>query len=285
MATAGIIIIGDEILNGSVADSNSTFLCKRLYSCGVHVLRISTLPDDVTVISEEVNKFSQSFDIVITTGGVGPTHDDLTYESVAKAFKTTLKIDETMKRFYSWYLKDRDDFANRLVTIPATAEVIVVDLETPLEGSLPQFPVVKTRNVFNFPGVPSYTRAVFTAMEDAYFRNSKTIFFSRVIHLNVDEILVLPILNEVIAEFREDVSFGSYPLLENREEHDDLAKVRIESASLSRCLKAEESLLSKVPPQWIVHIQRSLPNFDIIRRLSTYDCELSKALLTSLQVR
>ena len=78
--TAGIIIIGDEILKGQTSDTNTLFLTKRLKELGVKVKKISVISDEVDVISEEVKAFSKAYRYVFTSGGIGPTHDDVTYE-------------------------------------------------------------------------------------------------------------------------------------------------------------------------------------------------------------
>jgi len=81
--TAGIIIIGNEILSGKVVDTNSPYLCQELRALGVDVRRVMVIPDDMEIIAEDVVTFSRAFDYVFTTGGVGPTHDDVTIEAVA----------------------------------------------------------------------------------------------------------------------------------------------------------------------------------------------------------
>src|ERR671934_1067664 len=83
--TAGIILIGNEILSGKIQDANAAYLCRELRALGVDVRRISVIPDDVALIAEEVAVFSRDHDIVFTSGGVGPTHDDVTIEGVARA--------------------------------------------------------------------------------------------------------------------------------------------------------------------------------------------------------
>ena len=83
--TAGIILIGNEILSGKIQDANAVYLCRELRALGVDVRRISVIPDEVELIAEEVVVFSREFDVVFTSGGVGPTHDDVTIEGVARA--------------------------------------------------------------------------------------------------------------------------------------------------------------------------------------------------------
>ncbi|KAL1451154.1 hypothetical protein WDU94_003442, partial [Cyamophila willieti] len=88
--TCGIVVIGDEILKAQVEDTNSRFLCKTLRNYGIRVTRISVIPDDIRIIANEVRALSEANNYVITTGGIGPTHDDVTYESLALAFNQSL---------------------------------------------------------------------------------------------------------------------------------------------------------------------------------------------------
>src|SRR5207247_2049185 len=83
--TAGIILIGNEILSGKTVDANAAYLCRELRELGVEVRRVVVIPDEVSLIAEEVAAFSKAFDLVFTSGGVGPTHDDVTIEGVARA--------------------------------------------------------------------------------------------------------------------------------------------------------------------------------------------------------
>jgi FAD synthetase len=88
--TASVLIIGDEILKGKIADTNSSFLCKRLYRIGVKLSRVTVVADSVAEISSEVRAASRRHSFVITSGGIGPTHDDVTYAAVARAFDEKL---------------------------------------------------------------------------------------------------------------------------------------------------------------------------------------------------
>src|SRR5882672_4114101 len=83
--TAGILLVGNEILSGKIQDANAVYLCRELRTLGVDVRRISVIPDEIQLIAEEVVVFSREFDVVFTSGGVGPTHDDVTIEGVARA--------------------------------------------------------------------------------------------------------------------------------------------------------------------------------------------------------
>ena len=96
MRTAGLLVIGNEILSGKVVDTNSPYLAKELRELGVDLLRILTIPDEVDLIARETRAMSDAFDYVFTSGGIGPTHDDLTMESVAMAFGRRLVLNESM---------------------------------------------------------------------------------------------------------------------------------------------------------------------------------------------
>src|SRR4030095_10477677 len=94
--TAGIILIGNELLSGKVADANAVYLCRELRALGVDVRRIVVIPDEIEKIAQEVAEFSRSFDVVFTSGGVGPTHDDVTIEGIARAFGVPVVRDPAM---------------------------------------------------------------------------------------------------------------------------------------------------------------------------------------------
>src|SRR5262245_1673026 len=102
--TAGILIIGNEILSGKVVDTNSPFLTRELRSLGVTVRRILTIPDDVEEIATAVREFRTAYEIVFTSGGVGPTHDDVTIEGVARGLGRKVvrhpAIEERMREFF-----------------------------------------------------------------------------------------------------------------------------------------------------------------------------------------
>jgi len=97
--TAGIIIIGDEVLNGKTRDSNSNFFAKFCFQAGIELKRIEVIADDTDEIVEAARRMTQNYDFVITSGGLGPTHDDRSYEAIAKAFDSKLEYhEETLRR-------------------------------------------------------------------------------------------------------------------------------------------------------------------------------------------
>ena len=102
--TAGILVIGNEILSGKVVDTNSPFLCRELRALGVTVRRILTIPDELDAIAAAVAEFHAGYDFVFTSGGVGPTHDDVTIEGVARGLGRRVirhpAIEQRLRDFY-----------------------------------------------------------------------------------------------------------------------------------------------------------------------------------------
>ena len=157
MPTAAILIIGNEILSGKYRDENSPWLAAQLRALGIDLHRIVTLPDDVECIGRTVRELSDRFDHVFTSGGVGPTHDDLTMLGVAQGFGVPLERNPTLERLVRKHLRSPvTPAALRMADVPRGA-VLWAD------GDL-RFPQVVVRNVVIFPGVPKLLRLKFEAI-------------------------------------------------------------------------------------------------------------------------
>lgn len=275
--TVGIIIIGDEILKGSVKDENCHFLCGRLYLLGIKVCKISVIADDVDEIHKEVLNFSELYDAVITTGGIGPTHDDVTYEGIAKAFHQPLYINEEMRNYFHNYITPSDgvlvggtdaiinnNCLLRIATIPEGSEVLFVNVPIEMDVDATVFPVVKIRNVFILPGVPKFTRHLFLALEKNYFVNTDSVvFYNRVVYLNREENVSTQLLNKVVRHYSGTVTFGSYPQYGMNSGFE--TKITIESPIIEDCLSAEFALLKEFSPSWIVHVNQTESSVDFNR--------------------
>ncbi|XP_044304688.1 FAD synthase [Varanus komodoensis] len=208
--TAGIIIIGDEILKGYTQDTNSFYMCKKLRSLGVQVAKISVVPDEVDTIAGEISSFARSYTYVLTSGGIGPTHDDVTFEAVAQAFGEKVfphpEMVELVKKFFN--KSDAECPEMKLARVPESALLNYgVDKET---GRVFSYPLVSVRNVYVFPGIPSLMRRALEGLGHL-FRNEKTRFCSQEIYVDAEELLIAPVLDQANASFRRRTSLGSYP--------------------------------------------------------------------------
>ena len=202
--TAGIIVIGNEILSSKTRDENSPYLAHELRELGVDVRKISIIPDELNLISDEVRLFSNSYDYVFTTGGVGPTHDDLTMDGIAAGFGRQMhrhpELESTLRQYYS---KDLIDGNLRMADVPDGARLV--------GGKGMWFPVIAVENVYIFPGVPEILRRKFERIKEM-FREAP--FHLREIYLRADEGQIAEILHRVLRDF-PDLLLGSYPYFDN----------------------------------------------------------------------
>jgi molybdenum cofactor synthesis domain-containing protein len=204
--SAGIVVIGDEILSGKFADENAAFLIRELRDLGVDLRRISIIPDDLEDIAETVPRFSARFDLVFTSGGVGPTHDDVTIAGIARGFGTTVVSHPELERRVRAYWGAKLADANlRLAQIPEGAE-LVYGLDT-------TWPVVCYRNVHILPGVPALFKRKFVDIRDR-FRDAPVV--TARLFVNGDEGELAPHLDGVVAA-HPAIKIGSYPRFAEKE--------------------------------------------------------------------
>ena len=238
--TAGIILIGNEILSGKIIDANAAYLCRELRELGVEVGRILVIPDDVVCIAEEVAAFSRTFDFVFTSGGVGPTHDDVTIEGVARAMGVPVvrhpKLVALLERYYRDTLTDA---ALRMAEIPKGAELIS-------DNGL-RFPNVVMRNVYVLPGVPEIFRRKFDAMRER-FRDAP--IHLKNVFVRIGEGTLADYLNRLLGDFPL-LLVGSYPELSNPEYQ---VKVTLESRDLVYLERALADFLGRLPGDAVVKV-------------------------------
>ncbi|XP_063172922.1 FAD synthase [Candoia aspera] len=208
--TAGIIVIGDEILKGYTQDTNSFFMCHKLRSLGVKVAKISVVPDEVDAIATEVTSFANRFTYVLTSGGIGPTHDDVTFEAIAKAFGEEVRPHPEMVELVNQFFgKSKPESPKmKLACVPESSLLNYgVDKET---GRTFPFPLVSVRNVYIFPGIPSLMKRALDGLGHL-FQNEKTQFYSQEIYVNAEETRIASVLNQAHAKFWPRTNLGSYP--------------------------------------------------------------------------
>lgn len=204
MSTAGIIIIGEEILSGKVDECNSGFIAKRLRAKGVKVKKISVIPDDIDEIALETKLFSDKFDFVFTSGGLGPTHDDVTIDGIAKGFGVRVVVDDYLRKILDRRYGDRVTPERlKMAQVPDGANIIV--------NSEIEFPLIQFKNLFIFPGIPKYLKDKLLSIEELF--HEPPILLKKV-YVNEIESEIAPFLNEVVRNHK-DVEIGSYPIMDN----------------------------------------------------------------------
>ena len=217
--TAGMVVIGNEILSGKITDTNSPFLCRELNFLGIRLERLFTIPDDFALIGATVREFSAAFDWVFTSGGIGPTHDDLTIPAIAAGFGVPVLRHPELERNIRHHYGERMTEDHLLMAqVPEGAELIDV------EGLY--YPQVQFRNIFIFPGVPQLFQYKFNAIKTR-FRSRPIVL--REIFMKADEGVIAACLRET-AERYGDVLIGSYP---NFFKKDYSVKVTVEGREAS----------------------------------------------------
>jgi FAD synthetase len=200
VATAGIVIIGDEILSGKFVEENAAFLIGELRALGVELRRIVMIPDELDDIAATVVELAERLDHVFTSGGVGPTHDDLTMAGISRGFATTVVRHPELEQRVRAYYGERLVEANlRLADVPAGCELVW--------GRDQLWPVVSYQNVYILPGVPTLFRRKFVDIRDRFRTEPVTV--SRV-YVDADEGHIADDLDAVVTA-HPTVRIGSYP--------------------------------------------------------------------------
>lgn len=233
--SVSIIIIGDEVLKGQTKDTNSHFICREFYKWGLRVNHISVISDDVDVIASEVAKQSKHHSFVITSGGIGPTHDDVTYEGVAKAFGEKLVLNKELQNCLCLSAKNtKEAYVPKSSQINKTSRVCI--------------PIVSTKNVFMFPGIPSYLEFAIKDLKHVFCKSCVP-FVTRNLYLSLDELMIVNILNMTVEEYKDRVQLGCYPYIDNNWYQSKLA---LEVDSEDVMLEVEAFLRSHLPQNCIV---------------------------------
>ena len=233
MSTAGVLVIGNEILSGKVVDTNSPFLASELRTLGVDLQRILTIPDEVEIIAREVRVMSDAYDYVFTSGGIGPTHDDVTMEAVAQAFGRGVELSQSMyERIERAQGRPPNESQRKMAMVPEGSQSVDA-------GDL-WFPVVIVENVHIFPGIPKLLEKKFVSIRDRF---TGVPFRLRRIYVTRRESDIADHLHGLLAEFPE-LMLGSYPRLDRQ---DYMVLLTLESRDADYLQRAQDSLLERLP--------------------------------------
>ena len=202
---AGILIIGNEILSGRTQDTNTSTIASWLNSIGVKVHEVRVIPDIEKKIIDTVNEFRKLNDYVFTTGGIGPTHDDITAASISKAFNLEYQVHKkAFNILQSYYKPDEfNDGRQKMVWMPKDANLIL----NPTSGA----PGFSVENVFCLPGVPSILKSMLGGLTNRIIGGEPIL--SHTISLRTVESEIASSLSNV-QDNNQDVEIGSYPFFQ-----------------------------------------------------------------------
>ena len=199
---AAIVVIGNEILSGRTQDLNVSFLAKWLNELGVSVAEVRIIEDKEETIIDCINEIKNNFKYIFTTGGIGPTHDDITSKSIAKAFNLTYGFHKEAYDILEKYYKpgEFNEGRKKMAKIPDQATLIY----NPSSGA-PGFIV---ENVFCLPGVPSILKSMVEGLKNQIMGGKKIL--SKTISVNTVESEIAKPLEDIQNEFK-NIEIGSYP--------------------------------------------------------------------------
>ena len=205
IVNAAILIIGNEILSGRTQDTNTGTIALWLNSIGVKVKEVRVIPDIEKNIIDTVNVLRKANDYVFTTGGIGPTHDDITAESISKAFKLDYEIHKEAFKILEAYYKpgEFNEGRQKMVWMPKEAKLIL----NPTSGA----PGFNIENVFCLPGVPSILKSMLGGLKNKIVGGKPII--SHTISLRTVESEIANPLTKV-QNNNKDVEIGSYPFFQ-----------------------------------------------------------------------
>ena len=197
-----ILIIGNEILSGRTQDTNTSTLATWLNSIGVNVKEVRVIPDEENIIINTLNVLRKANDYVFTTGGIGPTHDDITAESVSKTFGIKYEIHKEAFKILEDYYEPGEFNKGRqkMVMMPQNAKLIL----NPTSGA----PGFSVENVFCLPGVPSILKSMLGGLKNRVVGGEPILSYT--ISLKTVESEIANSLTKVQNQ-NKDVEIGSYP--------------------------------------------------------------------------
>ena len=239
--TAAIIVIGNEILSGKVADTNAAFLAQELRGLGVNLRRILVIPDEIAAIAEAVRTNHPAFDVLFTSGGVGPTHDDVTMAGVALGLGRRVIRHPLLERKIRDFSGEHINEARlKMAEVPDGTELI-------FEGDL-DFPTICVENIYILPGIPELFRAKFLAIRSRFAVDP---FYLRVVYTRAAESSIAGYLNRTLQAFPA-LQLGSYPKLSDPAYR---VRVTLESKDAEYVNRAFDHLLGQLPAEMVVRTE------------------------------
>jgi molybdenum cofactor synthesis domain-containing protein len=252
LPTAAMLLIGNELLSGKVQDANLIVLARDLRALGVELRRVVMVLDDVDTIAAEVRALSASHDWLFTSGGVGPTHDDVTLESVAKAFGVGMeRRDELVTLLRALYGERCTEGHLRMADLPVGAELVAEmdhDPDGPdpadVHGKTMPWPATLVRNAFVLPGIPQIFQMKLSAVRARLRKLGARPFVTHAVFTDMDEGHLKPLLDAVVSRF-PDVGVGSYPTWVGAPYR---TKLTFDARDATRVREAADAFCQTLPP-------------------------------------
>jgi molybdenum cofactor synthesis domain-containing protein len=239
VVTAALVVIGDEILSGRTKDKNIGFIAEHCTMIGIRLREVRVVPDVEEAIIGAVNALRATYDYVFTSGGIGPTHDDITADSIARAFGVSIDIDPRavamLRERYSE--ADLTEARLRMARIPAGAELI--------ENSVSKAPGFMIGNVIVMAGIPAIMQAMFTAVSKRLRTGAPLLSTS--LRVNGPEGAIAGPLRAV-QELFADVPMGSYPFVDKGQFGTSIV---MRSTSEARLSEAKAALAARLTAEGI----------------------------------
>jgi molybdenum cofactor synthesis domain-containing protein len=238
--TAALLLIGNELLTGKVRDANTHPLAELLFRHGIALQRVTTIGDARADIIAEVQALAAHHTWVFTSGGVGPTHDDVTIEAVASALETRVITHADLAAMIRMRYGERCTDAHlRMASVPEGSVLETTD------GDLHEWPAVRCRNVWIFPGVPEAFRMKLGILSAALRRSGYTSgLCSAAVFTTLEESSIVDVLDQLVREV-PTLSVGSYP---KWFEAAYKTKVTFDGPTEAEVTLAAEQLVARLPP-------------------------------------
>jgi molybdenum cofactor synthesis domain-containing protein len=237
--TAAALIVGNELLSGKVQDENLVALAKTLRELGIRLDRAVVVADDATIIAREVRELARAHTFVFTSGGVGPTHDDVTIEGVARAFDVAVVRNVRMEAMLRAHYRDRCNEGHlRMALVPEGAELA--------SNAEVTWPMIVVRNVWLMPGIPEVFRMKLALVRERLGGGAP--FIGRSVYTNMDEADLKPLLDQIVASYSK-VEVGSYPKWSHPSYRTKLTFDGVDAAAVDLALEAFLKLLPAGEPQ------------------------------------
>ncbi len=234
--TAAALMIGNEILSGKIEEANLVVLARALRPLGISLRRVVMVSDDIEEIAREVRALADTHDYLVTSGGVGPTHDDVTVEAVAQAFGVSVVSDANVEAMIRQHYGTRCTPGHlRMALIPAGAI-----LEATAQVS---WPTIRIKNVWLLPGIPEIFRLKLQVFVEKVGVSSRA-FVTHAVYTKMDEGDLKPLLDAIVERY-PDVDVGSYPKWHHERYK---TKLTFDGQDETRVGAARDAFVALLPP-------------------------------------